>query len=168
RAALQQRSQVAVGPSPELHEARQIESLAWLPRHVRRDRRWLVVRADVLANIAPIHVIAERGAVLVGDAGSKLDRQVRNAAGRIEDAGVDERTGRAGVKTAPARSALLECLRVGFEWKRRDDLREEQPGAMLRVDQARVLANPSKARVLRVDALLHRARIDVRARVEGF
>ena len=59
------------------------------------------------------------------------------------------------------RAALLEPLRVGLERSVHDDLAEEQPRAELGVDQAGVLADPAEPGVLRVDALLHRAGVDV-------
>src|SRR5205814_631855 len=114
-------------------------------------------------DVAAVDVIAERGAILLGDGRAKLDRQVRDAARRVEDAGIHERTGRAGIEAATTGAALLERLRIGLEIERGDDLGEKQPRPVLGVDQARVLANPAEARILRVDALLHRAGIDVPA-----
>ena len=85
---------------------------------------------------------------------------------RIEHARLDERAGRTRLETARAAAALLEPLRVGLERQRADDLAEKQPRAELGVDQAGVLADPAEPGVLRVDALLHRAGVDVGARVE--
>ena len=79
------------------------------------DRRRLVVRADFLADVAAVDVIAERGAMLVGNAGSQLDREVRDAARRVEHAGsTSAPVGHASRQRRHA-AALLERLRVGLE-----------------------------------------------------
>ena len=79
---------------------------------------------------------------------------------------LDERPGRAGLQAQRARAALVERRRVHRERQGADDLRQEQPRAELGVDEAAVLADPAEAGILRVDALLDRPRVDVRARLE--
>src|SRR4051812_40128442 len=96
----------------------------------------------------------------------RFDRQVGDAAVRIEHPGLDEGAGRTCVETPRAAAALLEPLRVGLEVEGAHDFGEEQPRPELRVDQAGVLANPAKTGVLRVDTFLHRTGVDVRTRFE--
>ena len=95
-----------------------------------------------------------------------LDRQVRDAARRVEHAGRDQRLRRTRVEAQRAGAALIERRRVGLERQAADDLAEEDPRPELRVDHAGVLADPAEARVLRVDALLHGAGVDVGPRLE--
>src|SRR5438132_14334587 len=65
RAPLCQGAQLAVRPVPQFDQSLKVETRARLPWRVRGDRRWLVVRADVLADGAAVHVVAECGAGLV-------------------------------------------------------------------------------------------------------
>ena len=95
-----------------------------------------------------------------------LDRQVRDAAGRVEHAWRDEAPGRTRLDAERARAALIERGPIALERQAADDLGEKNPRADLGVDDARVLADPADARVLRVDALLHRTGVDVRASLE--
>src|SRR5262245_22497109 len=140
-----------------------VEADARLPGRVIRPRRRLVVGADILADVAAVHVVAKRGVKLLGDRTFQLNRQIRETACRIELAGLDERSGRACLEASRARTALVDAGRVGIERKCADDFREEQPRADLRVDQAGVLPYPPEAGVLRIDPLLDRAGIDIRA-----
>jgi hypothetical protein len=112
-------------------------------------------------------VAAERAAMFVRDFRSQLDRQIRHAAIRVEDTRLDERVRRTRVEAARAASALLEALRIRLERQRADDLAEEQPGPELRIDETGVLADPAQPGVLRIDALLNRTGIDIRARSNG-
>src|SRR3954464_14878956 len=98
----------------------------------------------------------------------RFDRQVGDAAVRIEHPSLDECAGRTRVEAPRAAAALLEPLRVRLEVEGADDFGEEQPRSDLRVDQAGVLANPAKTGVLRVDAFLHRTGVHVRTRFEWF
>src|SRR5262245_28611241 len=108
----------------------------------------MVVRTDVLTDIAAVDVIVQRGTKLVRDGGAKLDRQGRDAAGRIEHTSIDQRAGRTGIQTSAARSALLERLCVGLEVKGGDDFGEKEPRTVLGVDEAGVLPDPSEPGVL--------------------
>ena len=93
---------------------------------------------------------------------------VRYEMQRVESStpGADERLRRARLEAQRAGAALVERRRVDLERQAADDLAEKQPRAELGVDDAGVLADPADARVLRVDALLHRAGVDVGARLE--
>ena len=95
-----------------------------------------------------------------------LDGQVGQAARRVEHTGLDERAGRARRQAQRARSTLIEHRLAGLEIEVGDDLGQEDPGTELGIDQARVLADPAKPGVLRVNALLHGSGVDVAARLE--
>src|SRR5437899_8988241 len=79
---------------------------------------------------------------------------------------LDKRAGWTGVETERAGAALVERGLVGLERQAAHDFGEQDPGAEVRVDDARVLADPAEAGILRVDALLHRPGVDIRSRVE--
>ena len=66
-----------------------------------------VPRADREAIVAAIDAVADRRAKLERDHALVLDRQVRDAAPRVEPIGRGERRGRAGVETAPAGAAMV-------------------------------------------------------------
>src|SRR3954468_19648411 len=107
-AAFQQRAKLGIRTLPEIDKARNIESLTRLPRGVRRHRARMIVRADVLAYIAPVDMIADGRLVLLGDARGKLDCQVREAPRRIESARADEGARRTRIDAAPAGAALFQ------------------------------------------------------------
>src|SRR5262249_60018854 len=107
-----------------------------------------------LTDVAAVGMPPEALALIDRDAALQLDRQVRQAARRVEDVRLDDRAGRTGVETEPARAALIQRRRVGLERQAADDLREKQPRSEVRIDDARVAPDPAEAGVLRVDALL--------------
>src|SRR4029077_16359201 len=137
-----------------------------LPRGVGRTWRHGVPRAHFLADVAAIHMRADAGAAPGGDGSPQLDREIRNTARRIEDAWRDERVSGTRLETQRACPALIQRRRIDLEWQTADDFREEDPRSEPRVDDARVLANPADAGILRVDPFLDRTSVNVGARVE--
>src|SRR6185312_3298178 len=98
-----------------------------------------VPRADVLADVAPVHLRAELGAVLLRDRPGRL-AQVRKAARGVERARLVERARRAGVDAERARPAV-ECKRLrALELDVGDHGAENDPRAVPVRDQHRVLA----------------------------
>ena len=73
-----------------------------------------------------------------------LDRQIRDAAPRIEPVGRRKRRRRAGIEAAPAGAAVIGLRGIGLELEAQIDLAEEQPGAELPRDQIGVLALPAE------------------------
>ena len=114
----------------------------------------------------PYTCVPIAGAMRAGNVAPQLDRQVRNAARRIEHAGRDQRLRRARLEAQRAGAALIERRRVDLERQAADDLARGTSTIRARVDDAGVLADPADAGVLRVDALLHRPGVDVGARLE--
>src|SRR5262249_4745521 len=98
-----------------------------------------VPRADVLADVAAVHLRPERRAVLLRDRRRRL-RPVRQAARRVERPGLVERTGRARVDAEPALAAIGVERRRRLELDGRDERAEHDPRAMPPRDQHRVLA----------------------------
>src|SRR5688572_26065018 len=163
RATPQQRAQLIIGPLPQIEQRGCIETVTRKPRGIlAATGGWREVPgADFLADVAAIGVRTNRRPVLDRDRTLQLDREVRQAAPGVEDIRPDERPCRARFDAQGALAALIERRPVRRKGKVADDLGEEQPGAMLLVDQAGVLADPSQAGILREDALLHRTGIDV-------
>ena len=86
----------------------------------------LIPRTDFLADVAAVDVRADGRRELVGNRAALLDRQVRNAARRVEHAGRDERVRRTRLEAQRARAALIERRRVDLERQAADDLARER------------------------------------------
>ena len=115
-----------------------------------------VPRADVLADVAAVDLRAELGAVGLRDRLGRL-RPVREAARRVEHAGLVERAGRAGVDAARARAAAGVERRRRLELGGRDERAEHDPRAVPAREHHRVLAVEADARAhgrLAVDVLV--------------
>jgi hypothetical protein len=121
-----------------------------------------------LADIAPIDVIPHRRGQRFRNTALELYREVRNATRGVEHSWGDDRPGGTRFDAQGARAALIEGGGIDVERQAANNFREKDPRAALGVDHAGVLADPTDARVLRVDTLLDRARIHIRASVEGF
>src|SRR5690242_17441919 len=90
----------------------------------------------------------------IRDRAALLDRQIRNAEPRIESPATfsirDQCFGRTRVDTAAAAPAAIRRRRIESEWNRKQQLAQKEPGALLLVDQASVLSDPSQTRRARV------------------
>src|SRR5262249_17196894 len=148
------------------HQIDRVPRRPRLPRRIVRPRRHRVPGTHLLAHVAAVDVRPDRGLVLARDVAAKLNRQIRDAARRIEDAGRDDGARRTRVQTTGARSALVERWRIDRQRQAAEDRAEKYPRSERRVDDARILADPADAGMLGVDALLDRPGVDVRARVE--
>ena len=73
-----------------------------------------------------------------------FDRQIGDAAARVELVGRREGGGRAGVEAAAAGAAVIALCRVGFERQAQKNLAEKQPGAEIPRHQIGVLALPAE------------------------
>src|SRR5205823_2084498 len=100
----------------------------------------------VLADVAPEDAIAEQRRERGIDGPVVLDRQVRDAAARVEDARLGESRRRAGVQAKAAASAEIGGGLVGRNVEIGEDLAEEMPRARLRIDQTRVAPDPAGPR----------------------
>ena len=104
--------------------------------------------------------------MFLGHVAAQLDRQIGNAARRVEHARRHERMGRTRLETQRAGAALIEGRRVKRERQAADDHAEKHPRPEIGVDHAGVLPDPADAGMLRVDALLDRPGVDVHPRLE--
>ena len=115
-----------------------------------------VPRADVLADVAAVHLSAELRPVRLGDR-SRCLRPVGQTTRRVKRARKIERTGRARVDAQPARAAVEVERRRRLELAVADERPEHNPGAVPPRDQHRVLAVEADAaprRGLAVDVLV--------------
>ena len=120
----------------------------------------LVEGADELAVVAAVDAVAEGASELEGDGAGELDRQVGQAAPRVDPVGRDDRPCRAGRQAARAAAAVGGALRridrqrqVGVE------LAEEEEAARALVDQVGVLADPAEPGLLGDGLLEHRCAV---------
>ena len=109
---------------------------------------------------------ADHLAEWLGDLVLQLDREVRHAAGGVQDPRVDDGAGWTRLQAQRAGSALVERRGGGVERQAAQDLRQEQPRPEVGVDDTRVLADPPQPGMLRVDTLLDRSGVDVRLGLE--
>src|SRR5262245_7778341 len=97
-------------PAPQINETGQVQSGAGLPWRIARGGRRLIVWTDFLADVATIDMGAHEWALRFGNRRAQLDREIRQAASRIEDTRFDQRIRRAGFEAARAAAALLQAL----------------------------------------------------------
>ncbi len=91
----------------------------------------------------------------------QLDRQVGNAAARVQSIWLRDGAGRASGHATSATAAHRFLGRIRGQFERGEDLAEEEPGAEFSIEQHGALTVPSDPRFRREIALQHRAGIDV-------
>ena len=148
-------------------------TLAGLEIRQRRHRRAAIPRANVLADVAAEDVPADGLAQFERNRAAQLDRQIGNAAPRVQNVRLDDGARRACVDAQAAVSAQIRRRRFRGvqrrrEIERRHDHAEEQPRTQLFIDEAGVLREPAEPRIFRGDAFDDRAGIHIGSRLEGF
>jgi hypothetical protein len=138
----------------------------------RRERRFAIPRANILANIATDYGVTEGRAQIFWNRGAQFDGEVRNAAAGIENIRRGESLGWARVETERAGAAAVGRgrfvrLERGSKFERSDDDAEKKPGAQVLVDQASIFREPTEPGIFCCDAFDDRAGIDVGPGVEG-
>ena len=118
--------------------------------------RELVPRADELAVVAAVDAVADRGAEFDRDRAVRFDRQVRDAAARVERVRRDDRLRRADVDARAAAAAVRADRRRLGQSEIDEDLAEEEHRAAFAVEGERVLAAPADAAPGRELDLQHR------------
>src|SRR6185312_11490720 len=110
--------------------------------------------------VAAEDAVADQWPELVRDRALVLDRQVGNAAPRVELVGLGERGGRAGVEAGAAAPATVALGGIGIEREAQIDFAEKQPRPELARNQVGVLALPAEPRLLSQRLFHHRRGID--------
>ena len=100
----------------------------------RRDWRFAIPRADVLADVAADDGVADVRAKFFRNFAAKLDGEIRDAAARVENVGLREGLRGASVEAARTRAAEIGRRRLagpesGIESERGENHAEEKPGA---------------------------------------
>jgi hypothetical protein len=98
------------------------------------------------AIVTTVNSIAEERAQLAINRAFVLDRQIRDAAPRIQPVRSGESRGRADVQAAAAAAAVIDLGLIGEQIGRRQNRTEKQPRAMVTRYQVRMLPLPSQAR----------------------
>ena len=98
----------------ELGERRSVEVGARRKLRLAPGLSELVPRADGQAVIATIDAVADRGSKLARDRALMLDREIGDAAPRVDPVGRGERLGRTGVEAGAALAAMVRFGRVGL------------------------------------------------------
>ncbi len=127
-----------------------------LPRHAGK----LVPRAHQLAIVTAVNAVAHGRAEFLRDGALQLDREVRDAAARIQLVGRHDRSRGAHVDTGAAASAVVGGRLVDGQGQICVQLAEEEPGAGALVQQVGVLADPAQARIARQRLLQNRRAVD--------
>ena len=106
----------------------------------------MIPGTDILADVAAEEPVIDAGAQLRRDRPPKLDCQVANTAPGVEDVGLHEGGGRAGVEAGRAGAAVVGIMRiVVIEFDVGQQCGEKEPTAKLLVQQQSVLPDPAEA-----------------------
>src|SRR5438093_440269 len=132
-------------------------------RRLARDGRVAIPGADFLTDVAAEEPLADRRVELLRNRAPVLDRQVGDAAARVERVRRVERRRRTGVEAGRARPAAVRHRIVGHEHRGREHDPDEVVGAEAGRDEVGVLADPPEARSGGQIALEHGAGVERRA-----
>src|SRR5690348_2282340 len=150
--------EVGLAPGEELDQLRAIEAVARREVRVAVGPGEAVPGADRLAVVAAVDPVADQRPQRLRDRALVLDRQVRDAAPRVELVRTGDRPRRACVDAARARAATLLRGLVAGQRQVGVDLAQEEPRAGA-IEEERVLAAPAEAALARELDLHHRRRI---------
>src|SRR5205823_14351245 len=157
----------AAKPLPELVVGHRYQRLRrrWRRgrRRFARDGRVAIPGADFLTDVAAEEPLADRRVELLRNRAAVLDRQVGDAAARVERVRRVERRRRTGVEAGRARPAAVRHRILGREHRRRDPDPDAVVGAEAARDEIGALADPPEARGGGQIALEHGAGVERRA-----
>ncbi len=160
RAAGEQASETGILQARQPIEARRREVVARTEFRFAAGNRELVPRARRQAIVAAVDAVPHEGPERRRDRAGMFDREIGDAARRIEPERRREGLRRTGLEARPAGSARLARGGIGCEVERREDRAEEQPGAVSARDEVGVLADPSEAGRFGQRLLHHGCRVD--------
>src|SRR3954471_17710680 len=106
RRATQALVEISLGPGEKVDQRRLVEAIADLEIRLGRGLRESVPRADELAIVAAVDAVADQRAQLFRNRAFVLDREVGDAAARVELVGTDDRLRRTDVDAALAGPAM--------------------------------------------------------------
>src|SRR5208283_2271855 len=146
-----------------------IGKLPWFKIRQICYRRFSVIRANLLANVAPIYMPPDLLAKLLWNIAPQFNGQVRNAAPCIQNIRLHQRACRASVQTLPATSAKIPRRRFTPRQRRRqlqrsDNRTQKKPRSPLLIQQQRVLSQPTQSRIFREYPFRNRPRVRISPR----
>src|SRR3954471_11026064 len=125
--ALQAPVELGLGPREQLHERSAVEAVARLEVLLGARPGEAVPRTDELAVVAAVYAVADEGAQLFRDRALVLDREIRDAAARVELVGAADRPGRAHIDAALATAAAVFLWKIDRQIQIAIDLPDEEP-----------------------------------------
>ncbi len=122
RAAFGAIQKLLLGPGEQLDQLAAIERMPRNEVHLAGEARELVPGADQLAVIATVDAIAQGFPELFGNRAAQLDREIRDAAGRIQLERRDDGLRRAHIDAGATRAAMLGLRLVDRQRQVGEDL----------------------------------------------
>src|SRR5262249_43596248 len=142
------------------------QSVSGLKLSGRSEWRFAIPWADVLTDVAAKHLRAHSTSQFFCDLTALLDREIRDAAVRIELIGPNQCSSWTRLNTSGTGSASVCSWSIGFEFDRSENDSQEKPRSLLLVDDASVLSHPAHTRVFGVYPLGNGSGIDVAAHLD--
>src|SRR5436190_8522379 len=142
RRAAQALVELGLRPAEELDQRRAVEAVAHLEVRLVARLREAVPGADELAIVAAVNPVANQRPQLYRDRAFVLDREIRDAAARVELVGPDDRLRWTDVDAAAAAAAMLLDRRIRRQRQVGVHLAQKEPGARA-IEKQRVLATPA-------------------------
>src|SRR5882672_6451783 len=151
--------ELLLGPGEELDQLGAVQAVAYPEVGLGGDPRVAVPGANELAVVAAEDPVADEGAKLDRDAPLELDREVGNAASRVQLVGRDDGARRADVDAFAAAAAMVLYGSIHRKRQVGVDVPEKEERPRLAGNQHGVLASPAQPRFARQLDLHHRRRV---------
>ena len=102
-----------------------------------------VIRADLLTDVTAKNMISHERTKITRNRAFELNRQIGNAASRIQHVGSHESSGGAGFQTEIALSTAIADRPIVGEWYAEKKFSQKKPRAVFRRNEMGVLADPA-------------------------
>jgi hypothetical protein len=145
RAAFEPLVEILLAPSKQLDQRNAVEAIAHIKVVQRRALREFVPRADYLAIVASQHPVADQGPQIQRNAALQFDREIGNAAPRIEPLRAEDGLGWADGNAGGALAAMRAGWRIHRQRQVGVDLAEEEHRAGFAGEQQRMFSAPAQS-----------------------
>src|SRR5712671_2774258 len=166
RAAGHALSEFVSVPREKVDELGAVQTVTHLEIRLRRELRVAVPRANELAVVAAEDTVADERPQFDGNAPFQLDREVGNAAPRVQRIRCNDGARRADIQTLGAAAAVLAHRYIQGKRQIRVDVSEKEIRARLAREQEGVFAPPAESRLACQLHFHHRRRIGKHAVTE--
>src|SRR5216683_6727911 len=166
RAAGHALSEFVSVPREKVDELGAVQTVTHLEIRLRRELRVAVPRANELAVIAAEDTVADERPQFDGNAPFQLDREVGNAAPRVQRIRCNDGARRANIQTLGTAAAVLAHRGIQGKRQIRVDVSEKEIRARLAREQEGVFAPPAESRLACQLHFHHRRRIGKHAVTE--